>query len=590
MKNNLTKQTLLIFWRHALRYKLPLIVITLGIILTVATDMVRPFLIRNLFNVLTTPGSNQGNQVLNVIYGILALAFIHNIIWRVIGFTNNFFQPRVMSDLMNTCYRYIQLHSNSFFDNNFVGGIVTKVRRLSRSFESFMDNLYFSISRTAIRVLAVLVILMFYKPLIGLAMLVWIIVYVGFALAFAKYKLPIDILKASQDTKTTAHLADTVTNHQNVKLFSAYNREVGKFERLTNELFRLRKKTWDLGQIGETFQGFSMMILEFVVMIIAYRYWKQGALTIGDFALLQAYLNDIFSSLWDIGRYIRTTYESIADGNEMTAMLVQPHAIVDVPGASKLQVAKGAISFRNVDFHYFAEQPILKQFNLEIPAGQRIAFVGKSGGGKSTIVKTLFRSVDLQGGSIEIDGQDISKVTQDSLREQISLVPQEPLLFHRTILENIRYGRPDATDEEVIAAAKSAHCHEFIEKFEHRYQTLVGERGVKLSGGERQRVAIARALLKNAPILVLDEATSSLDSESETYIQDALQTLMQGRTTIVIAHRLSTIRKMDQIMVIDGGKIIEQGQHDELLKAEQGAYQKLWDIQVGGFMANEASA
>jgi ATP-binding cassette subfamily B protein len=326
-----------------------------------------------------------------------------------------------------------------------------------------------------------------------------------------------------------------------------------------------------------------MALLEFGVLYYAYYYWMRGQFSIGDFAFLQAYLMNLFSHVWDFAYYIRSTYESIADANEMTEMLIQPHSIVDNVRAKKLKISKGEINFKDIDFSYSEDKPILDNFNLHIAAGERVALVGQSGGGKSTIVKILFRFMDLNGGQILIDGQDISKVTQDSLREQISLVPQEPLLFHRSLLDNIRYGRPDSTEQEVIKAAKAAHCHEFISGFEQGYNTLVGERGVKLSGGERQRVAIARAILRNAPILVLDEATSSLDSESESLIQDALKTLMKGKTTIVIAHRLSTIREMDRIVVIEGGKIIEQGKHDELVKAQQGIYQKLWNIQVGGF-------
>lgn len=579
----LTRQTLGLFWQHSIKYKLAFTVIIVGVVLTVASDVIRPFLIRDLFNSLATVTPNESEAIVRIIFMILGLSIIHNILWRIIGFTNNYFQARVMSDLLDTCYRYLHNHSIGFFDNNFVGSIVTKVRRLSRSFESFMDTITFNIARVVLRVVVIMGVLLWYKPAFGAYMGIWVIIYVGFALYFSKYKLPWDLKKVAQDTKTTAHLADTVTNHQNVKLFSAYNREVSAFENITNQLFRFRKKSWDLGQWSEAFQGVSMVALEFVVLIVAYKYWKEGSLTIGDFALLQAYLADLFSHLWDFGRYIRSTYESIADANEMTAMLVKPHAIVDNPGAKLLDVKKGQIIFRNVGFHYFEAHPILKEFDLEINPGERIALVGKSGGGKSTIVKTLFRFVDIQSGAIEIDGQNIANVTQESLRSNISLVPQESLLFHRSLMENIRYGKPTASDEEVFAAAKAAHCHEFIDTFELKYDTLVGERGVKLSGGERQRVAIARAILKNAPILVLDEATSSLDSESETLIQDALLTLMKDKTTIVIAHRLSTIRKMDRIIVIEGGRIVEQGKHEELVKAEQGTYQKLWDIQVGGF-------
>lgn len=586
----LTKQTLGLFWKHSIRYKLPFTVILVGVVLTVLSDVLRPFLVRDLFNSLADSTPDTGTNIMNIIWMLFGLSVFHMLSWRIVGFVNNFFQARVMSDLMNTCYRYLHLHATSFFDNNFVGSIVTKVRRLSRSYETFMNTMLFDLGRTVLRVIVIMSVLLWYKPLFGAMMGVWVIIYFGFAIYFSRYKLPWDIKKVNQDTKTTAHLADTITNHQNVKLFSAYQSEVGKFESITNLLFKLRKKSWDLGQIAETFQSVSMVILEFIILIAAYHYWKLGQLTIGDFALLQAYLADLFAHLWHVGRYIRSTYESVADANEMTHMLIQPHAINNAPGARPLVVNKGLINFQNVSFHYFEAQPILQDFSLEITPGEKVALVGKSGGGKSTIVKTLFRFVDIQSGSIEIDGQNVAQVTQESLRANISLVPQEPLLFHRTLMENIRYGKPDATDEEVLAAAKAAHCHEFIDTFEHKYETLVGERGVKLSGGERQRVAIARAILKNAPILVLDEATSSLDSESETLIQDALLTLMKGKTTIVIAHRLSTIRKMDRIIVIDGGKIIEQGKHEELVKAEQGTYQKLWDIQVGGFTGEAGNA
>jgi ATP-binding cassette subfamily B protein len=326
-----------------------------------------------------------------------------------------------------------------------------------------------------------------------------------------------------------------------------------------------------------------MIALEFGVILLAVQQWSQGRLLVGDVVLLQSYLFRTFDKLWNVGKNIRTIYEAIADANEMTEMLEKPHEVQDTPNAKTLKVAEGSIEFSKVTFGYHSERNVLKNFELKIPSGQRVALIGPSGGGKTTITKLLFRFLDIQKGKILIDGQDIAGVTQDSLRENLSLVPQEPILFHRSLMDNIRYAKPDTSDEEVIAAAKAAHCHEFIVECEHGYNTFVGERGIKLSGGQRQRVAIARAILKNAPILVLDEATSSLDSESEQFIQESLRTLMKGKTTIVIAHRLSTIMQMDRIVVIDGGKITEEGKHEELLKAKQGTYQKLWEIQAGGF-------
>lgn len=578
-----TKQTLKIFWQHSNRYKWSVAVLIVGILLTVAGNMIRPFLYKDLFNILISQDPNKISIAIHLVWWVLGIGLAIQAIWRVMGFFNSYYQSRIMSDLLNTCYEYILGHSYSFFSNNFIGSIVTKVRRFQRSFENVADQIYWNIGITALRVLAVLVILFFRLWTLGLVMLVWTAIYVAFAYAYSRFKLKYDIARANQDTVTTAHLADTLTNNLNLKLFTSKATEMAAFASITHKLHQIRQHAWNLGEYAQIFQGFSMVLLEFIIMYLAIHYYRQGILTIGDFALLQAYLTQVFDHLWDLGRYIRNLYESLADADEMTVMLMQPHEVVDKPGASQLIATEGAISFRDVNFHYDPSSPILQQFNLAIRPGERVALIGPSGGGKSTIVKLLFRFLDIQGGQILIDGQNIAGVTQDSLRSQISLVPQEPILFHRTLRDNIRYGRPEATDEEVIAAAQAAHCHEFITSFKDGYDTLVGERGVKLSGGERQRVAIARAILKNAPILVLDEATSSLDSESEHFIQDALHTLMKGKTTIVIAHRLSTIMEMDRIVVIEDGKITEQGKHEELLKAQKGTYQRLWQIQAGGF-------
>ena len=578
-----TKQTLKIFWQHSNRYKLSVIVIVVGIILTTANNVITPFFYKGVFNALVGSSPHKFDIAIRFVWYILAIGLFHQVVWRVIGLTNNFYQSRVMSDLLNTCYEYILDHSYSFFSNNFVGSIVTRVRRFQRSFETVADQLYWNIGRLVLHVGAIITILFFHLPTMATIMLVWSGIYVGFAYVYSRYKLKYDIARASQDTKTTAHLADTVTNNLNLKLFTSKPAETKIFRGITDELHRLRRYTWDLGQYSEIFQGLSMVLLEFTIMYLAVRYYQQGRITLGDLALLQAYLGLIFEQLYNLGRHIRNLYESLADANEMTVMLMEPHEVIDQPNARQLKVTAGAIQFNYVDFHYHKRTPILKNFNLAIAPGERLALIGPSGGGKSTIVKILFRFLDIQGGEILIDGQNIVTVTQNSLRGQVALVPQEPILFHRSLLDNIRYGKPNATKQEVIVAAKAAHCHEFISAFPEGYETFVGERGVKLSGGERQRVAIARAILKNAPILVLDEATSSLDSESESYIQDALKNLMKGKTTIVIAHRLSTIMQMDRIVVIDGGKIIEQGKHEELLKAQQGTYQKLWHIQAGGF-------
>ena len=303
--------------------------------------------------------------------------------------------------------------------------------------------------------------------------------------------------------------------------------------------------------------------------------------------LIQSYLVRLVENLWSFASIVRTFYDSFADAQEMALVLNTPYEVEDKTNAI-LNNTKGTVSFENVTYIYDKNNTkVFDNFSLIIKAGQKVAIVGSSGAGKSTFVNLLMRLFNLNSGKILIDGIDISSISQKNLREQISFVPQDPVLFHRSLMENIRYGRRDATDEEVKKAATLARCDDFIGRLPLGFDTFVGERGIKLSGGERQRVAIARAILKNSPILVLDEATSALDSESELLIQDALHNLIKDKTTIVIAHRLSTIREMDRIVVISNGKIVEEGTHNELILRAGGEYKKLWNIQALGFKNKE---
>ena len=581
-----TKQTLTIFWQHSRRYGWHVAALLAGVFVLTFLQTYIPLLYRDLIDTLAgAPSPDRFGPALAIVIMILLANVLRIGIWRATNFVNNYFQPKVMGDLMNTCYRYLQGHSLGFFASNFVGSLVTRVKRYERAFEQISDQIMFELGRSLLDTAMVLVVLFWQYRTFGWIMLGWCALFLTLSYAFARWKLPYDIRRADADTQTTAQLADSITNNINIKLFTNYRVENERFAGVIRNQFQLRWKSWNLGTFADLVQGFFMIALEFVVMYLALRMWTQGLVTVGGIALLQVYLMRVFDKLWSTGRNIRNIYEALADANEMTEMLERPHGVRDAPDAGELRVPKGAIAFEDVSFGYHAEGAVLDHFHIMIRPGERVALIGPSGGGKSTIAKLLFRFYDIGGGTIRIDGEDIARVTQDSLRAAIAFVPQEPILFHRSLMENIRYARPDARDEAVLRAAKLAHAHEFITSFPQGYETLVGERGIKLSGGERQRVAIARAILKDAPILILDEATSSLDSESEMYIQDALKKLMQGRTTIVIAHRLSTIMQMDRIVVIDCGRITEEGKHAELLKVRKGTYQKLWEIQAGGFAA-----
>jgi len=585
MKQN-TKLTLKIYWRHCLAYKASGFFMVLGIIGASVFGVIIPLYFKIFFDILT--GGRPADLIIKELIGVLiiiaGLEMLSWLCWRLATFIANHFQSRVMTDLSNDAFAYLHRHSFTFFSNNFVGSLVKKVKWFSKSFETIADRFCWSILPLAVNIVMIGIVLFYRNLWLGAGIIGWVAVFLLINWLFTRYKLKYDILRSEAETKTTGFLADTITNNITVKLFNGYRREVGGFAGVNEELRRLRKFTWDLDTVFEAVQSFFMVFLEIAVLFLAINLWQKNLLTVGDFVLIQVYLLNIFHRVWDFGRVVRHIYEALADAEEMTVIFKQPHEIADIPGAKRLQVKNGAIEFKNIDFYYHQTRKVLKNFNLAIAPQEHLALIGPSGAGKTTIVKLILRMHEITAGEILIDGQNISQVTQESLWQNISLVPQDPILFHRTLKENIRYGRPGAAEKEVIAAAKAAHCHEFISQSPDGYETYVGERGIKLSGGERQRVAIARAILRNAPILVLDEATSSLDSASELLIQDGLAKLMAGKTVIVIAHRLSTIRKMDRIIVIDKAGIIEAGSHQALLEKNSGLYRRLWRLQAGGFI------
>jgi ATP-binding cassette subfamily B protein len=395
--------------------------------------------------------------------------------------------------------------------------------------------------------------------------------------------MKIDIESNKEGNKTTGYAADVFANYANVKLFNKTEEEIKNLENKNEKIRLLNLKSWRFSILFFAIQGFLFILLEIGINYLAIRFFQKGILTVGDFVMIQSYVVMIMMNVWGLGRSIQRLYESMADATEMTAIIMKEVEVTDIPDAKKLKVNRGEIVFDKVTFGYKENDGIFENFFLKVRDNEKMALVGPSGSGKSTVIKLLLRMYNLRSGIIKIDNQDISQITKESLWQNIAFVPQDPALFHRSLFENIAYGKKDATKEEVYEAAKKAYAHEFISKLKNGYDTEVGERGIKLSGGERQRVAIARAILKNAPILIMDEATSSLDSESEQLIQKALENLMKEKTVIIIAHRLSTIAKMDRVVVMENGKIIEEGKHDDLIK-KGGLYAKLWHIQAGGFI------
>jgi len=584
-KNNFIKETVQFYWRFLKNYPLSLSVVIVGTIISSVTSATVPLFLKKIVDLFALPfDASVLTSLYKVFWVIVILRFVQFISRRSVMFADSYFCSRVMSDLSNFAFGYLHKHSFSFFNNNFVGSLVKKVNRFVRSFEAVNDRVIFNVSEMVIEIGIVIGVLFYRSWRLGLALLIWILVYIVMSTLYNRVRIRYDVLRSEADSAVGGVLADTITNNSNVKLFNGYEKEKKYFAQTQGKFAKLQLKAWYMDCVFDGFQAFFAFLLEGILMYIGISLWSVGKFSAGDLMLIQAYVITVVQNIWGFGRVIRNIYSDLSEAGEMSAILCAPHDIKDVPSAKKLKVDSGKIEFKEVIFNYHETRSILKDFNLEIESGQKVALVGPSGAGKSTLVKLLLRMHDVSGGKILIDNQNIAKVTQESLWESISFVPQDPILFHRTLRENIRYGRFDATDIEVEAAAKLAHCHEFIENLPDKYDTYVGERGIKLSGGERQRVAIARAILKNAPILFLDEATSSLDSESEHFIQDALNNLMKGKTVIIIAHRLSTVMSVDRILVVDKGVVAEDGTHDQLLKKKNGLYKKLWNLQAGGFI------
>jgi ATP-binding cassette, subfamily B, bacterial len=582
---NLSKQTFKIFWNHLLKYKWVVLFIFVSIIIASVAGLLAPIYYKDFFDILTTADIlDPADKLKSILIKILIVYAVSWMFWRTATFANAGFQTKAMADLSNTCFAYLHKHSVTFFNNNFVGALVKKVNRFSRSFEDITDVFMWDLLPIIINIGMVVVILSRRNIILGLAILIWVFIYMIVNYFFSIYKLKYDIERSEANSRITAVLADTITNHLNVRLFGGYKREIKLFAKENKIWQKISQFCWNLANYFESVQGILMIGLEIGIMYYAISLWQKGILTIGDFVLIQTYLFFIIHRLWNFGRIIRRYYERMAEAQEMTEIFATPHEITDVRNARELKVTDGNIDFKNVDFYYHKTRRVISDLDLDIKAKEKIALIGASGSGKSTIINLLLRNYEISRGKILIDGQKITRVTQESLWDNIALVNQDSVLFHRTLSENIAYGNPKATKEQVIKAAKLANAHNFINNLPEKYDTYVGERGIKLSGGERQRVAIARAILKNAPILVLDEATSSLDSASEQLIQGALENLMKDKTVIVIAHRLSTIMKMDRIIVLDKGRIIEQGNHQSLTNKPQGLYKKLWEKQVGGFI------
>ncbi len=523
----------------------------------------------------------------DLIQSLLVLAGVivtYQIFYRLGDFSIAYAESKTMEDLNNRSFASFMRQGHSFFIDRFSGSLVAQARRYTRTFEDITDQLIFNFWMPFVHLAGVIGTLLWIKPPLAVIFLIWVPVYIVIAIWMTKKKLPYDRESATQDSSITARLSDALSNIFAVKTFAAEERESLSFRTVAGLDERARLRAWWFNTILIAIQTVMFSILEIVAMYVVIKMWLAGSVTTGTVVLVQVYIGSIFHELFGLGRAFGKLMKNIADAGEMIETLERTdgEALETTPEEVTLKLSEGAVSFEHISFEYSKDDKVFDDFTLSIRAGEKVGLVGASGSGKSTLTKLLLGFITPMAGSVRVGGHNIVDMGPQELRRLIAYVPQDTALFHRTIAENISYGRPEATQEDIEASAKKAHAHEFITSLPQGYETLVGERGIKLSGGERQRVAIARAILKDAPILVLDEATSALDTTSEHYIQEALHELMQGRTTIVIAHRLSTVREMDRIIVLEEGKLAEEGTHSDLI-ARGGIYAGFWNRQTASF-------
>ena len=528
--------------------------------------------------------AEAGNIAEATYYGLLypVLIFVYHNIWRVSGWCGRNWVVAIRKDTADQLAGYTFRHSNQYYADRFAGSLLSKIGNVVNAVERFAVDLLWHHIEGMVGIFAALVVILTVDVQTGLIFLALLLVVLVTNYYLVPRKRRFSLESADSNTALRGRIVDVFTNISATRQYSRYQAESKSLEEYTNDSRDKHARSWIYSEYMMVVNSLILFAFSYGMFYSLSQQWMSGAISTGEFVVVMVLMFDLAHTLIVIGRTFNDTAAAYGEAEEGLSELLIPHEIIDVPNAHKLKAVGGRIDWQDVTF-YYADNKVFNSFNLLIPAGQRVGLVGASGAGKTTFVSLLLRQHDIDSGAIMIDGQNIAEVTQDSLRENIAVVPQEPLLFHRTIKENIAYGKPNATQKEIEAVAKKAQAHKFIMDLSDGYNTLVGERGIKLSGGQKQRVAIARAMLKDAPVLVLDEATSALDSESEVAIQGALSKLMKGKTVVAVAHRLSTLREMDRIIVLHKGKIIEDGNHDELVSLG-GTYANLWAHQAGGFL------
>jgi len=533
---------------------------------------------------LIIDASERGDNNSVLLYALLypTALFIVQMLYRTSGAIAGFWLNGIKKHVNDMLVTHLLGHSHGYFSNRFSGSLLSKVNNVVGAIDQFLPDLLWTHLTALVSFLVTTIFIWRADTTSGLLFVALVLFLITTNRFFAPKKKILSYQHSVLSTKLRGVIVDILTNVSATRQYVRTKDEIGRVKEASEAHRQSGNKSFIYTEIMLLFNTVTLFVFSSAIFYFLVQRWNAGLIGTGDFILILALYSQITGTLLFIGRAFNNTARSFGEIEEGLNEILIPYEINDFTQASDLKVDRGEVAWQSVTFEY-GENRVFDDFNLTIAPGERIGLVGTSGAGKTTFVSLMLRQHELTKGMITIDGQNIAEVTQDSLRANLAVVPQEPMLFHRSIRDNIAYGKPAATIEEIIEVAKKAQAHDFIVTLPEGYDTLVGERGVKLSGGQKQRVAIARAMLKNAPLLILDEATSALDSESEVAIQKALHELMVGKTVVAIAHRLSTLREMDRIIVLEKGKIIEDGTHDALTKAG-GTYARLWEHQAGGFL------
>jgi len=569
-------------WQYWKQYPLQTIGVLAFVAAYVAANAMLPLFSGQLIDALTQDGAAMPDAYLPL-FGFLIFAALSYVALQISLQIWIRLAAKVLAHVCREAFERVQRFSTDWHANNFAGATVRKITRGVWAFDLLGDTLLLGLFPAAMIIIVITLVLSLQAPVVALVLLVATMIYIAVVVVLAaNYVAPANRVFNTQDSTLGASLADSVTCNAVVKAFGAERREDALVGGVLAEWERRARLAWGRMITVGGIQATMRYIMQATMLSVAVWTWGQGIATPGEVVLVITSYLVLDGYLREIGMHIRHLQKSVNEIEDLVIFADLPFGVADKSDAVELQADDGEIRLENVTFAYDNQpEPIYSDFTLDIAAGERIALVGRSGSGKSTFVKLIQRLYDIDGGRILIDGQDIADVTQESLRQAIAIVPQEPVLFHRSLADNIAYAKPGATRAEVEKAAAQAHADEFIHQLNDGYATLVGERGVKLSGGERQRIALARAFLADAPLLILDEATSSLDSITEAKIQDAVTHLMEGRTTILIAHRLSTIQGVDRVLVFSEGKVVEQGA-PRVLASANGPYARLYKAQARG--------